>query len=330
MSEQTITIVDQKAGVQDAVSLKDACQTIAEAREGSDSELWVNFQGVSKEDIDQVAQVAGIHKINQKDILDSAVREKWEDFEGYLYVVGHGLNFNPGKEVLDTIHVSFLLFEKIILTFHDQPMKSQVTVMESIKRQNRNVLPSADWVLCSFLRELTDLYLDQVDRLVEEVDQIDHAVLTEKNDSVMLNNISLGRRKLLQVRRRLNPKRDFLQLLCMRDQEMISHEVQIQLRDVLNHVLRMQEMVEMARETLASAQSNFLAQVSNRMNEVMKTLSIVATIMMPLTFLTGLFGMNVHVPGQDVSGYQWFIMLVLLMSGMVYMLFLYFKKQRWL
>ena len=325
-----ITVVDKGQGVRENVSMEEACDLLTKAKAGNHKDLWLNFQGISREEVDQIADVVDIHALNRKDILNQAVREKWEDFEGYLYVVGHGLNFNAGREVLDTIHVSFLQFDGFILTFHADPMKSQAAVLDRIQRQCRGVLPSADWILYAFLNALTDFYLNHVDVVADEVDALDHEVLTEKNDRLMLEKISDVRRKLMQLRRRLGPKRDFLQLLCMRDQEMISHEVQLMLRDVLNHVLRMQEMVEMARETLTSAQGNFLAQISNRMNEVMKTLSIVATIMMPLTFLTGLFGMNVHVPGQEAGGYMWFTALIIAMSSLVWVLYLYFRKQRWL
>ena len=141
--------------------------------------------------------------------------------------------------------------------------------------------------------------------------------------------IGESRPTLAQFRRRLVPKREFLQLLCYRDHPLISASTKILLRDVYDHTIRMQEVLDVARDILAGVQSNYLAQVSNRMNEVMKTLSIVATIMLPLSLVTGLFGINVHVPGQEAEGNYWFFGIVFSMMVMTISMIVYFRRRRW-
>jgi len=111
---------------------------------------------------------------------------------------------------------------------------------------------------------------------------------------------------------------------------MLSRETQIRLRNVLDHVIRMGELVDMGRDTLAGAQSNYIAQVSNRMNAVMKTLSIVATIMLPMTLVAGLFGMNVQVPGQNLDGQMWFWSLLAAMFVSGVLMIVVFRKRNWL
>ena len=122
-----------------------------------------------------------------------------------------------------------------------------------------------------------------------------------KDSEHILEKLAKARRRPSQFRRRLGSKKEFLQVLCYRDLPLISNPTKILMRDVYDHVIRMQELIDMIHDTLTTAQSNYIAQVSNRMNQVMKTLSIVATIMMPLGLLVGMFGMNVPVPGQGAS-----------------------------
>ena len=127
----------------------------------------------------------------------------------------------------------------------------------------------------------------------------------------------------------MGPKKEFLQVLTYRDHPLISKRTKTLLRDVYDHVIRMQEILDVARDTLSNAQSNYLAQVSNRMNEVMKTLSIVATIMLPLSLITGLFGINVHVPGQDAEGNYWFFGILSGMMVMVILMIVFFRRRHW-
>ena len=172
--------------------------------------------------------------------------------------------------------------------------------------------------------------MDVVDHCSDEIDAIDTEVLEADVNTDLLAKMTGARRNLAKLRRRLLPKREFLQSLSYQDQNMISHETQIRLRNVLDHVIRMGELVDMGRDTLAGAQSNYIAQVSNRMNAVMKTLSIVATIMLPMTLVAGLFGMNVQVPGQNLDGQAWFwgLLIVMFITGIFMIVF--FRKRNWL
>ena len=179
-------------------------------------------------------------------------------------------------------------------------------VLKRIKEEHRGKLPNEDWALYAILVALVDVYDYEVNQFCDEIDAIDQAVLAYNNPNQLLQKIGESRPILAQFRRRLGPKKEFLQLLCYRDHPLVSNPTKILLRDVYDHTIRSKEVLDVARDTLANAQSNYLAQVSNRMNEVMKTLSIVATIMLPLSLVTGLFGINVHVPGQDVER-EWLV-----------------------
>tara|TARA_B100000809_G_scaffold262923_1_gene314978 strand:- start:319 stop:1326 length:1008 start_codon:yes stop_codon:yes gene_type:complete len=325
-----IIVVDGVDGLEKDVSFEDVLAMLKESGTRGEKALWVDFQAATEEQVAQLADVIPIHDITRRDIFSDRVREKWGDYDEYLFVVGHGLNFNSGKELLDTISVSFLVYPRVLISFHKEELRSRGVVLERIEREARGVLPDEDWAFYAYLDALTDLYMDVVDHCADEIDAIDSAVLTSDAGSDLLARMSAARRNLANLRRRLLPKREFLQSLSYQDQSMISRETQIRLRNVLDHVIRMGELVDMGRDTLAGAQSNYIAQVSNRMNAVMKTLSIVATIMLPMTLVAGLFGMNVQVPGQNLDGQMWFWSLLAAMFVSGVLMIVVFRKRNWL
>lgn len=328
----TILLVDNVDGIRRNVSRDEAIRALVRSRDSEDYILWLDFQGFTDDDVKTIHAVAPLHDITREELFNGRVREKWSDYQDYLYVIGHGLNFNAGRALLDTISVHFVVFPRSVLSFHAEQLRSVEVVVERLTNEFNQRLPSEDWVLYGFLNALSNLYMDFVDHCVEVVEAIDAAVLREDESTRdgLLERISEARRDLLKLRRKLVPKRDFLQVLCGRDHVLISHSTQVLLRNVMDHVIRMEELAEMARETLTGAQSNYIAQVSNRMNAVMKTLSIVATIMLPLTLVAGLFGMNVHVPGQETQDDALFWALIASMALVALGLVWLFRKMKWL
>ena len=325
-----IVYADSKNGIRENVSLDEALELLRSAMQGQKRSLWMDFQEPTEDDMRRIADIVQLHPLTVRDILNPRVREKWSDYDSYLFVVGHGLNFNPGQDLLDTISVSSVVFPKVILSFHIQPLRTIGVVQNRITTECKGILPSEDWMLYAILDALTHLYMDVVDQCSDEIDLIDQDVLSGEDGDEVLARISQARRHLLRLRRRLGPKRDFLQLLCFQDHDRISRSTQILLRHVLDHVIRMEELADMGRETLGSAQSNYIAQVSNRMNAVMKTLSIVATVILPMTLVAALFGMNVQVPGQETKGELWFWVLVLTMGLLGSLMVVFFKRRAWL
>ncbi len=322
--------VDRNEGIREDVTFEEALQTLERGAATPAEGFWLDFEEPTEAELGQLAQAAGIHELTTRELLNRKVREKWSEFGEYIYVVGHGLNFNPGQELFHTVKISILVYGNFVLSFHLTPLKTIEHVLERLREESLGKLPSEDWALYAILDALTDLYMAEVERFRDEVSAIDESVFDQQGGAEVLRRISEARRHLVQLQRRLNPKRDFLQMLCFRDHPQISRETQVYLRDVLDHVIRMIEQAGVARDTISDAQANYIAQVSNRMNAVMKTLSIVATVMMPLTLVAGLFGMNVHVPGQDAAGGLWFWGLIVAMTVMAVWMILYFRRKDWL
>jgi len=256
---------------------------------------------------------------------------KWEQFPEYLYVVSHGLNFNAGADLLETLNLSILVFKNTCLTVHAAPMRSVTGIINDLREGKPGLRTDRpDAALHALLDGTNALYGALVEEVEDEVEEIDDAILSGKNLPNMLDRIGEARRHLAVLRRRMTPAREHLQQLAMRDNPFIHEESRVYLRDVLDGVIRNLEKSDVVRETLTTAQANYLAQLANQTNEVIKTLSIVATIILPLSFITGLFGMNVHVPGQEKDGLIWFASLIGLMFLLALGLLVFFRRRRWL
>ena len=253
VSMKSTILVDKIHGIKEKISFSEALDFIKANHDQKDKPFWIDFHKITDKELNEIAQVIPIHHLTEEDILSKRVREKSEDFEEYLYVVGHGLNFNPGHKLHDTVNVSMLVYSSFILSFHSKKIKSIEMVVERIKREALGKLPNEDWALYALLDGLVDIYEQEVSQFCEEVDAIDYAVLAYKEPEQLLQRISEERRNLAQFRRRVGPKKEFLQVLSYRDHPLISTLTKNLLRDVHDHVIRMQEVLDVARGTLSNA-----------------------------------------------------------------------------
>lgn len=293
--------------------------------------VWVDIAEPKEEELLPIANALGVHHMTTRDCLSRLVPVKWELFEDHLYVVAHGLNFNAGDDLLETLNLSILVFDDLCLTVHTRPLRS----VANLRRDFAEGRPSArlehpDRILHSLLDTVSLAYGALVEEVSAIVEELDDAVLEGRNLPDMLHRLSNARRHLAVLRRRMSPMREMLQQISLREAAQIHEDTRVYLRDTLDSVVRNLEKSDVVRETLTAAQANYLAQLANQTNEVMKTLSLVATVMLPLSFLTGLFGMNVHVPGQDGDGLLWFGGLLGSMIALALALIFLFKKRGWL
>lgn len=291
--------------------------------------LWIDVEAPTAEEMQKIAEACSIHHVTAEDALDRRTPVKLEETDTYLFIVAHVLNLNPDSDQLETLNLSLVLFSNFCLTIHSCPVRSVGVAMKRYKRQASKGFSGPERALYLVLQAMTEFYAELVDKGSDEVDEIEDAVIGGDVDAHLLQRISTVGRQISVVRRRLGPTGRMLEQLCSDDVERIDTNSHVYLRDALNGVTRLLEKSLVMREILNTTQANYLAQVSNQMNVVMKTLSLVATVMMPLSFLTGLFGMNVRVPGQATESLIWFICLLAVMAGFGGVLLLLFRRKGW-
>ena len=324
-----IAFVNESAEVRDGLSVEQLLDSVRQCREKSER-FWADVASPSQEEMGRIAEGFGLHPLTADDCLNRLVPVKWQEFDDHLYVVAHGLNFNEGAELLETENLSILVFADGCLSVHAQPLRTPRRLLDRMRRRKLTVLPEPDRVLHLLLDTIVHFYAGLAEEVTDEVDEIDEEIVAGGGDGELPQRVRSACERLAVLRRRLTPLRNLLREFCTEEVPFIQPETQAFFHDVLDAVVRLLEKAEVTREMLNAAQANHLAYLAHQTNEIMKILSLVATIVLPLSFLTGLFGMNVHVPGQGGQGLIWFVGLACFMAVAAGGLLLYFHRRGWL
>jgi len=290
--------------------------------------VWIDLTEGTDEEWRQVQSLFEFHHLAVEDCRGRVQRPKIEEYPGHLLMVCHGLNFNEQSHVLDTIELDALLAKNLLVTVHEAPLRS-ITEMTTRCRKGPEVMAKgADYLLYAVVDRMTDYYFPMLDEFEDEIDGFEERIF-ERFDQTVYAEIFDAKKRLLSLRRFLAPQREVWNALSFRPLPGIRSQTQIFFRDVYDHSLRQQESVDVLRDLINGSLESYLSQVSNRMNEIMKVLTIVGTIMLPLGFLTGLFGMNFAVmPGlQNEHGFWYLVAGMAVMSGAM---LAYFRHRQWI
>lgn len=321
------------------------------ASQGSTHEcFWLDVTLPTSEDLHRMAQSFGIHPLSTEDIQMKDSREKCEVFELYLFICLRTCDqrflssVNTGgdrrmSEASGPATMYLTVFKNFIISVHHEALPHIRRVLRRLyslrTSSHSTTFLTADWVAYSLLDDAVDEFSPQMSALQLEVDTIDDLVLflTHTEQSDMLRRIGRARKRVTHLLRLLKPKTDILKTLTRRCPDHLAAHTLIYLRDVNDHVLTALQNLEQYAETLNRSHSNYLAQISielneasNRMNVVMKKLTAAAAIVLPLSLISGIWGMNVPVPGQEgVDGLYPLIPFFTIVSAMaIIMLIMYY------
>jgi len=255
---------------------------------------WVDIKGLGSEDIlKRTGQVFGFHPLLLEDIVNVPQRPKVEEYPNHLLIIAHMVSLkDDGKSFLSE-QVSFVLGEHYLLTVQEEaeydcfePVRDRIrTNKGSIRRQQ------ADYLAYALLDALIDGFFPVLETLGERIEDLEDEVVLKPNHQA-LTQIHKLRRDLITLRRAIWPQRDCISLLMRFDDSLISADVRVYLRDCYDHAVHVLDIVETYREISSSLMEVYLSSVSNKMNEVMKLLTVISTIFIPLTFVAGVYGMN--------------------------------------
>jgi magnesium transporter len=270
-----------------------AREDIVAALKNPEGCLWVDFENTPPEsDEPFLREVFCFHPLAIDDALIESHVPKVDDWGEYLYIVLHSVEFNPqdGGE-LNTLELDVFLGDNYLVTHHDQKIPALETVWKSIQRDERHVHGGPDHILYRLTDEVVASYMP----VVEEIDMaIDHAEdqIFDRPTPGTLEQIFMLKRAALHLRRIIGPQREVLNKLARDDYRVIDARDRVYFRDVYDHLVRMYDIVEGLRDMVGGALDSYLSVTSNRINEVMRTLTVVTVLFMPISFLSGFFGMN--------------------------------------
>jgi len=292
---------------------------------------WINVEGVDDPDtVRQVGEQLGLHPLVLEDILNTEQRPKLEDYGGYLYIVLRMLSCPAGTGGILSEQVSLVLGPNYVISFQEgiegdvfDPLRERIRTAGGQVRKS-----GADYLAYRLIDSVVDGYFSVLERLEDTIDSLEGELLKDPGPGT-IQSIHNLKREMIFLRKSVWPLREVVSSLERGESSLIRESTGVYLRDVYDHALRIIDSEETLRDILSGMLDIYLSSVSTRLNSVMKTLTIIATIFMPLTFLAGVYGMNFRfMPELEWRlGYPVFWSLIVLIGiGM----FIYFRRKKWL
>jgi len=291
--------------------------------------LWIDMEDVSDEDAQILSNIFGFHPLAVEDCISKDIHPpKIDDFEDYLFIIIHGINYRIDPDVVETTELTIFLGKNYIVTSHDIPMRSVTSMLERVRKDGRTMRRGADFLAHDILDALVDNIMPVIQEMDERNDQLEAEALHEPDRETLVSIMAL-KRSILALTRVMLPQREIMNGLSRGQYDLISERAQIYYRNIYDHLVRIEMLTLGLRDMAESVLNTYLSSVSNRMNEVMKVLTLIATIFIPLTFIAGIYGMNfINMPELEWR-YGYFTMLgVMAVIGIS--LVIYFKRKRWL
>jgi magnesium transporter len=296
--------------------------------------LWVDFEGTPPADDEPILrEVFGFHPLAIEDALQESHVPKLDDWVDYLYIVLHAVTFDQGKDdYLDTQELDIFVGRNYMVTHHDQPIQAIDAVLANVQRDERHLRNGADHLLYRLVDTVVDHYMPVVEALDEEIDRKEDEVFSNPTSGT-LEEIFALKRAVLDLRRILAPQREVVNKLARDDYAVIDAGDRIYFRDIYDHLVRLYDISEGVRDLLSSTLDTYLSVINNRMNDIMRTLTVITTLFMPITFVTGFFGMNFFASDHPLA--EWvqrpvFFLIIALMFLTPLGMFLWMRRRGWM
>ena len=305
---------------------------IVKALEFKDDNMvsWINVNGLnSLETIDKIGIHFGIHSLTLEDVLNTMHRPKIDEFENYLFIVFKMLYFSNDDNLIYE-NVSMVVGKNYVITFQESDGDVFGDLRDRIfngKGRIRGLGP--DYLMYAILDAIVDNYLNVVEAFGDKIEDLEgHIFDADTNDRETPNYIQSLKQEVLKIRRSIFPFKEVVNRLEKIDCAIVDPKTHSFLRDLYDHVVQVTESVDLYREMIWSLMDMHMTLISNKMNEVMKVLTIMATIFIPLTFMAGVYGMNFDNIPELHYEYSYFILWGLMIIIFVCML-VYFKRKKW-
>lgn len=288
---------------------------------------WIDLQKQDEQQLALLAERFQFHPLTIEDCSHFDQRPKLEEYGNYLFLVTHGFRLTSSNtEPLETLELHTFLGKQFLVTVHVEPIPPLDAVWNRIRSEGALILRGTDFVSYLIADAIVDSFFPLLDEITVQVEEVENQVLSGRHQ-VELSDIFRLKRLLVQLRKVLSPQRDVFALLAKRSNSGIDQHTAIYFRDVYDHVLRIHEWVEATRDLLGNALDAYLWSASQRTNEIMKRLTLLSAIFMPLSFITGFWGQNfVGLPfGSNAIMTGMLISCVVVPVGMIY----FFLRSKW-
>jgi magnesium transporter len=258
--------------------------------------LWVDLAGEPPEVCEPLLrETFHFHPLAVDDALQETHVPKLDDWKDYLYIVMGAITFEPEGDDVEISELDIFLGHNYVVTHHDLPIQALNRVWEAGHRDDRYLTWDADHLLYKLIDEIVTDYMQTVESMDEEIEAVEDRVFDRPTTQILQRLFTL-KRATLHLRRILSPTREVLNKLARDDFDVVDGKDQVYFRDIYDHLVRLHDITESLRDLVGGALDTYLSVINNRMNDIMKTLTIITTLFMPLSFVVGFFGQNFFGP----------------------------------
>jgi magnesium transporter len=297
---------------------------------GRPTVTWINVDGIHQvETLEKLGECFGLHPLTLEDILNTDQRPKMEDFGDYMYIVLKMFSYEDKTNEILIEQVSLILGPNFVLSFQEDVGDVFDPIRERIRNGKGKIRKmGADYLVYALLDAIVDNYFIILENIGEQIEFIEEKLVINPA-SETLHTIHNLKREMLLLRKSVWPLREVISGMERGESSLIKGTTKIYLRDVYDHNIQIIDTIETLRDMLSGMLDIYLTSISNRLNAVMKVLTIIATIFMPLTFLAGIYGMNFkYMPELE---WKWgYPLILLVMSTIGISMLFYFKRKKWL
>ena len=291
---------------------------------------WLNIHGLHEPEVlQEIGRRFKLHPLVLEDILNTDQRPKIEDYGDYLFVVARSFDYEPATLTVTTEQVSFVIGRDFVLTFQERPTGCFGPIREWLRTDKGRIRQlGVDYLAYTLLDALVDRYFTVLEQLGDRTEDLEDALML-KPDAAQLQALHHLKRETLTLRRAIWPLREVVNTLVRNESRFFAPDTQLYLRDIYDHTVHLIESLEAIRDLIAGMLDIYLSSISNRVNQEVRALTVIAIIFMPATLISGIFGMNFkHFPLLDV--HDGLFVALGLMIAVATTLGLVFWRRRWL
>lgn len=291
---------------------------------------WLDIDGLSDISIlDKLGNHFNIHSLILEDILNTRQRPKLEELEHYVFLVLKMLNYNDKTDKIESEQVSFILGENYLISFQEKIGDLFEPVRERIRKDKGRIKKmKVDYLLYALIDVIIDNYFVILEKIGEKIETLEEELITNPTPDT-LNSIYSLKREMIMLRKSVWPLRDVISKMDEDNSHLFKKKTQVYLKDLYDHTIQVIDTIETFRDMISGMLDLYLSSISNRMNEVMKVLTIISTIFIPMTFLAGIYGMNFEFMPELKWKYAYFgVWGLIILIGLI--MLNYFRKKKWL
>lgn len=290
---------------------------------------WINIDGLRKSEVEKVCEHYGVHPLLIEDILSINQRPKMDEVEGVMFCLLNMLYFNDVKKTVETEQISIVLGKEFVLSFQEDasrdvfdPLRLKLKLPKSQIRQR-----SADYLLYAMLDLIVDNYFLVMEKLGEQIEFLEEDVIRRSNTR-SLARINQLRKEQIILKRNVAPARDLISAIIRSESELLEDSTTKYFKDVYDHIVQAYDLSENYRDIMMSMQDLYISNVNLKMNEVMKVMAIVTSVLAPATVIGGIFGMNFDIIPYSHHEWGFYFAVALMLLIPMWMLWA-FKKRGW-